>query len=142
MAEAVRSIRLGVVSTAKDFEELPGLKVTVERVEYHPEMKTPPDRPHCFVYFINIHNGSETPVTIRGRKWVVTNNRGEVLVVEGEGVVGQTPRLDPDESFDYNSCHLLDTGEATAEGAYFGVDDSGRRILTRIPKFRMKVPEN
>lgn len=133
-------ITFRLVSSATSFTELPGLKVTVGRVDYHPEANTPPDRPHCFVYFITIHNESDTTVTIRGRKWVVTNSRGEVLVVEGDGVVGETPRIEPGQSFDYNSCHLLDTEEAVAEGAYFGVDDSGSRVMTRIPQFRMQVP--
>jgi len=28
-----------------------------------------------------------------------------------------------------------------AEGSYLGVDAAGRRIITRIPKFKMVVPE-
>ena len=36
----------------------------------------------CFVYFITIHNDTEEPVTIKGRKWVVTNDEGEITAVE------------------------------------------------------------
>jgi ApaG protein len=128
------------MSDAGAFYTLPGLRVTVDRVIYRPDAETPPDRPHCFVYFVTIHNAGTLAVTIRGRKWVVTNSRGEVLVVEGDGVVGQTPRIEPGESFSYNSYHLLEEGPAEAEGSYFGVDDKGRRILVRIPKFKMEVP--
>ena len=120
--------------------ELPGLKVTVDRVVFEPRAQTPPDRPYCFVYFITIHNESEVPVTIRARKWVVRGDDGEVIAVEGDGVVGQTPLLHPAESFSYNSCHLLRTKSAVAEGAYLGLDAEGRRVLTRIPAFRMQVP--
>ena len=56
--------------------------MTVDRVLYQPDVETPPERPHCFVYFITIHNDTDTPVTIRGRKWVVTNTRGEITGVE------------------------------------------------------------
>jgi len=62
-------------------------------------------------------------------------------VVEGHGVVGQTPRIEPGQSFHYNSRHQLDTEWAVAEGSYFGVDDLGRRFLVRIPRFRMQLPE-
>jgi ApaG protein len=128
------------VSLNAKFLELPGLRVTVDRVVYYPEAETPADRPHCFAYFISIHNDSEFPVTIKGRKWVVTNERGEITAVEGEGVVGETPTIQPGSSFSYNSFHLLDSNKAVAEGSYLGLDSTGRRVLTRIPRFEMKVP--
>ena len=121
------------------FHELPGLDVTVDRVVHQPDADTPPDRPHCFVYFITIHNRSAVTVTIRARKWIVTNLQGEVTVLEGDGVVGEQPRLESGDEFSYNSFHLLDTPGATAEGSYVGVDEGGRWVLTRIPKFTMKV---
>ncbi len=120
--------------------ELPGLRVTVDQVIYHAAAQTPADRPHCFVYFITIHNDSEVAVTIKGRKWVVRADDGEITAVEGDGVVGQMPRIDPGEEFSYNSFHLLRTRSAVAEGAYLGLDTDGRRVFTRIPPFRMEVP--
>ena len=115
--------------------------MTVDRVVYQPDALTPPDRPHCFVYYITIHNDSNATVTIKGRKWVVTNEGGEVTAVEGEGVVGQLPRIEPGEKFSYNSFHLLDTRTAVAEGSYLGIDANGRKVLTRIPRFEMVVPD-
>lgn len=124
------------------FFEPEDLTVTVDRVLYQPDVQTPPDRPHCFVYFISIHNGMDISVTIHGRKWVVTNNRGEVIAVEGDGVVGEHPTIEPGEKFSYNSFHLLDTSSAVAEGSYIGVDGNGRKVLTRIPKFTLTVPDS
>ncbi len=128
------------MSGSSKFIELPGLRVTVDKVVHHPKADSPSDRPHCFVYFITIHNDSEVAVTIRARKWVVTNERGEVMALEGEGVVGQSPNIPPGESWSYNSFHLLDTPTAVAEGSYLGLDAEGRRVIVRIPKFRMEVP--
>ncbi len=122
------------------FFEPPGLRVTVDKVVYYKDARTTSDRSHCFVYFISIHNHTEQAVTIKGRKWVVTNERGKITAVEGEGVVGETPTIRPGESFSYNSYHLVDTGTAVAEGSYLGVDAQGRFVLTRIPRFEMKVP--
>ena len=79
-------------------------------------------------------------MTIKARKWVVTNDRGEVTAVEGDGVVGEHPLIEPGEKFSYNSFHLLDTKTAVAEGSYLGIDALGRKVLTRIPKFKMRVP--
>lgn len=122
------------------FFEPEKLTVTVDRVEYRPEVDTPVDRPHCFAYFISIHNHTDIPVTIHGRKWVVTDSGGDVTAVEGDGVVGEHPTIEPGAKFSYNSFHLLDTNTAVAEGSYIGVDANGRRVLTRIPKFKMSVP--
>lgn len=121
--------------------ELPGLRVTVDRVVFHADAQTPPDRPYCFVYFITIHNDADVAVTIRGRKWVVRGDDGEVTAVEGDGVVGQTPVIEPGETFSYNSFHLLGGKGAVAEGAYLGLDAEGRRVVARIPAFRLEVPD-
>jgi ApaG protein len=120
--------------------ELPGLRATVDRVVFHSQAQGPSDRPHCFVYFITIHNDTDVAVTIRGRKWVVRADDGEVTAVEGDGVVGQNPLLHPGESFSYNSFHLLRTRVAVAEGAYLGLTAEGRPVVVRIPAFRMIVP--
>jgi ApaG protein len=129
------------VSCRNDYLEPEGLRVTVDRVVYNPSFEAPEDRPHCFVYFITIHNDTDVPVTIKLRKWVVTNERGDVCAYEGNGVVGQYPVINPGSKFSYNSFHLLDTRSAVAEGSYLGVNDDGRPVLTRIPKFKMVVPE-
>ncbi len=120
--------------------ELPGLKVTVDRLLYQRLKTEQSEKPHSFIYFISIHNNSGVAVTIRGRKWVVTHDDGSVLVVEGDGVVGETPTIQPGGKFSYNSRHIIGTDSAMAEGAYLGVDDCGRRVMMRIPKFRMEVP--
>jgi ApaG protein len=130
------------VSVKNEFLELPGLHVTVDRVVHHPDAQTPPDRPHCFAYFITIHNDSDVTVTIKGRKWVVKNSRGEITAVEGDGVVGQFPTIEPGESFSYNSFHLNDTTTAVAEGSYIGMDERGRKVLTRIPRFEMDAGQS
>lgn len=129
------------MKTSSEFTELPGLTVNVDNVIYQPDAQTPAERPHCFAYYITILNRSDIAVTIKGRKWVVRNSRGEITAVEGDGVVGQFPTIEPGGEFTYNSYHLLDTNSAVAEGSYLGVDESGRRILVRIPKFEMTVPD-
>ena len=123
-----------------DFLEPAGLRVTVDQVLYQPQAETPADRPHCFVYFISIHNDTDSAVTIKGRKWVVTNERGEITAVEGTGVIGQHPTIAPGDKFSYNSFHLIDTDTAVAEGSYLGMDASRRKVLARIPRFQMTVP--
>jgi len=63
-----------------------------------------------------------------------------VVVVGGDGVVGQTPDLGPGEDFSYNSYHVTG-GNGTAEGAFFGQTAGGEWIFVRIPPFRLEVPD-
>jgi len=120
--------------------ELPGLWVSVDRVEYNPHEEGTPDRPYGFIYHITIHNDSPRVVTIKGRKWVVTSAESSKLVIEGDGVVGECPRLTPGTQFHYQSYHLLPWESAIAEGSYLGTIEDGERVFTRIPAFKMEVP--
>jgi ApaG protein len=119
--------------------ELAGLHVKVDRVVHMPQLEAPPDRPHPFVYFITVSNESSVPVTIKGRKWVVTDSEGRCVVVEGDGVVGEFPYLKPHHQFSYNSYHTIGS-DSVAEGAFFGVTDGGEAVFTRIPRFEMRAP--
>ena len=121
-----------------EFKELQGLKVTVDKVVYMPQLDAPPDRPYPFVYYITIRNDSDETVTIKGRKWVVNDDGGECLVVEGDGVVGKCPRLEPGQEFSYNSYHVIGR-DSVAEGSFFGVSEDGSPVITRIPKFEMRL---
>ena len=54
-------------------------------------------------------------------------------------MVGQFPKLSPGETFSYNSYHVV-AGGAAASGAFFGETAAGEWIFTRIPEFRLEVP--
>ncbi|MDB6070119.1 MAG: magnesium transporter [Verrucomicrobiales bacterium] len=82
---------------------------------------------------------SRMAVTLKARKWVVKQRNGEIIVVEGDGVVGQFPRLEPGGEFSYNSCHTIGQ-DSEATGAYFVEADDGRQFFVRIPVFLMELP--
>ena len=120
--------------------EYEGLRVIVDDVVYMPSLAAPADKPHPFVYFISIHNDSPLPVTLRARKWVVSEDGGEVTVVEGDGLVGQNPLIEPGGHFSYNSYHVV-ARRARVSGAFFGQTATGEWIFARIPEFRLEVPD-
>jgi ApaG protein len=122
------------------YKELPGLEVTVDDVIYMPSLDAPADRPFPFVYFISIRNNSHLTITVKARKWVVKAANGETIVVEGDGVVGQFPRLEPGGEYSYNSCHTI-SQNSRAEGAYFVEADDGQVYVVRIPGFDMELPQ-
>ena len=125
----------------EEINEFSGLRVSIDEVVYMPGLDAPSDKPHPFVYFITIHNDSPIPVTLRARKWVVREKEGEVTVVEGDGIVGQSPLIEPGGNFAYNSYHVVGS-DAEVEGAFFGTTAMGDPIYTLIPAFKLKVPDN
>lgn len=120
---------------------LAGLVAQLDKLVYHHGGKSlPPDKPHAFVYFITIENRSDRTVTLLGRKWVIHHADGSQLVVEGDKIVGETPRLPPGEHFSYNSYHV--TGcSARAFGSFHGVDEFGNRVHVVMPPFELRVPD-
>lgn len=121
-------------------QELPGLRVTVDKVVHHRDVNFPAETPHGFIYFLTIANLSTSTVRLVGRKWIIKSTDGSVEVIEGDGIVGQSPLIPPGESFSYNSYHL--TGQpVTAEGAFHGTTEDGRRIFVRIPVFALTPPD-
>ncbi|WP_438482927.1 Co(2+)/Mg(2+) efflux protein ApaG [Oleiharenicola lentus] len=122
--------------------ELAGLKVVLDKLVYQfGSAQLPDDRPHAFIYYLTIRNESDRTVTLLGRKWVIENADGTRLVVEGDKIVGETPRLEPGEQFSYNSCHIGST-DGRAFGSFHGLDEFGARIFVRIPAFDMTIPRD
>lgn len=119
---------------------LPGLTARLDKLVYHHGgTSLPSDQPHAFVYFVTIANASDRTVTLLGRKWVIAHADGTSLVVEGDKIVGETPRLAPGEQFSYNSYHV--TGDdARVQGSFHGVDEHGGLIHVILPPFELVVP--
>jgi ApaG protein len=121
-------------------EELLGLTAHLDRLCYHHGgVSLPEDKPHAFVYFVTIRNSSDRTVTLLGRKWVIEHADGTQLVVEGDKIVGETPRLAPGEHFSYNSYHVSG-GDARVQGSFHGVDDSGRKVHVILAPFDLAIP--
>jgi ApaG protein len=120
--------------------ELPGLRVELDKLVYrHGGEQLPVDRPHAFIYYLTIRNDSDRTVTLLGRKWVIEHADGTSLVVEGDKIVGETPTLEPGGHFSYNSYHVTSC-DGRVHGSFHGLDDQGRRVFVRIPKFDMVIP--
>ena len=121
-------------------ETTEGIKVSVE-TEYQPEYSSPKQRHFVFTYRITIENLSEYTTHLLRRYWLIHDSNGDVMEVEGEGVVGQQPVLEPGEKHQYVSgCHLK-TSMGKMEGFYLmeRVVD-GRQFQAKIPVFNMIVP--
>ncbi|WP_338467788.1 Co2+/Mg2+ efflux protein ApaG [Novosphingobium sp. ZN18A2] len=93
-----------------------------------------------WVYHIRIENASDEAFTLVTRHWRITDGRGVVNFVDGEGVVGDQPRLEPGESHDYVSGCPLGTSHGSMEGHYTMRRDDGSLFEVAIPFFPLAAP--
>ncbi len=111
------------------------IKVSV-KPEYDPKNSFPSENRFVFRYNITIENLSENPIILLKRKWLIYDVGFGFTEVEGDGVIGLTPEILPQEQFNYFSNVVLRSGVGNMGGKYFC-----RNLLTKeyleinIPKF-------
>jgi ApaG protein len=117
-----------------------GVKVSVETT-YQPEYSNPANEHFMFAYKIRIENLSHYSVQLISRHWNIFDSNGTQREVEGEGVVGQQPIIEPGGMHEYVSGCNLQTDMGTMHGSYEMrrlVDDEALTVL--IPKFSLIAP--
>lgn len=117
-----------------------GVKVTVI-TDYQKEYSSPSQSHYVFTYRITIENCSPYTVQLQRRHWCIFDSNGYIKEVEGEGVVGKKPVLEPGEVHQYVSGCNLRTGIGKMAGKYVmerTVD--GKRFEVSIPEFTLMVP--
>jgi ApaG protein len=60
--------------------------------------------------------------------------------VRGEGVVGDTPRIEAGDSYDYVSGCPLETSSGSMMGKFHMIDDEGSTFDAIIPAFQLDAP--
>lgn len=117
-----------------------GVKVTVE-TEYQPSYSSPSQYHYVFTYRVTIENQSDFTVQLMRRHWHIHDAAYTVREVEGEGVVGQQPVLEPGQVHQYVSGCNLKSGVGKMLGTYLveRVVD-GATFQVTIPEFTMVAP--
>jgi ApaG protein len=116
-----------------------GITVRVS-VNYLAEQSEPRHGRWFWSYHIRIENDGDATVQLLTRHWIITDGRGEVAEVVGDGVVGDQPVLDPGESYDYVSGCPLQTPTGSMEGSYGMIDADGEPFDVAIPVFPLHAP--
>mgnify|MGYP002780888769 CR=1 FL=1 len=116
-----------------------GITVRVA-VSYLPEQSAPASGRWFWSYHIRIENGSDRSVQLLSRHWLITDGRGSLHEVRGEGVVGEMPLIAPGASFDYVSGCPLSTPSGVMRGSYRMVDENGTPFDVEIPAFSLLGP--
>ncbi|HRE31420.1 MAG TPA: Co2+/Mg2+ efflux protein ApaG [Candidatus Berkiella sp.] len=113
-----------------------GVEVTTEFLRDH---STPHQKRFAFSYTITIKNHSKEPYRLLKRHWFITDANGQVQEVQGEGVVGEQPLIQPGRSFRYTSGTILRTPVGSMHGLYQMVGPNGAYYDAIIPAFRLAI---
>jgi ApaG protein len=117
-----------------------GVKVSVETI-YQPEYSNPANEHFMFAYRVNIENLSEYTVQLMRRHWDIFDSNGTRREVDGEGVVGEQPVIEPGDVHEYVSGCNLKTDMGSMRGSYEmkRVVD-GAVFNVSIPEFFLVAP--
>jgi ApaG protein len=116
-----------------------GVRVRVQSM-YLPDQSSPRDDRYVFAYTITISNEGARTAQLKTRHWIITDGRGEIEEVRGDGVVGEQPRLAPGQSFQYTSGCVLQTPIGTMQGSYRFWRDDGSYFDATIATFSLASP--
>ena len=109
-------------------------------VTYLPE-QSEPDRGRWFwAYHIRIENRGDQPAQLLTRHWIITDGRGNQQRVDGDGVVGEQPVVQPGKSYDYVSGCPLATPTGSMKGSYRMIGLDGEIFEVKIPHFALIAP--
>jgi ApaG protein len=117
-----------------------GVQVSVETF-YQPDYSNPLQYEFMFAYRITIENHNSFAVQLHRRHWYIFDSNGSNREVEGEGVVGVQPTLQPGERYQYVSGCNLRTEMGKMKGTYQMENLHNKKPFeVNIPEFEMIAP--
>jgi ApaG protein len=117
-----------------------GVTVSVETF-YQPDYSNPANNEFMFAYRINIENNNSFPVKLLRRHWFIYDATGSLREVEGEGVIGVQPVINPGTKYQYISGCNLRTEMGKMYGKYQMENvNTKKQFDVTIPAFEMTVP--
>ena len=116
------------------------IAVTVE-TDYLERESDPAVSQYVFSYTITIENLGIETVQLMTRHWVVTSGGSELVRVNGDGVVGEQPVLEPENGFRYTSGTSIKDSVGSMHGHYmFRRESTGELFEVKIPRFDLIYP--
>ena len=114
-----------------------GIQVSVETT-YQPDFSNPQQHHYVFTYKVRIENKSNHTVQLLRRRWEIYDATESRKIVEGDGVVGQQPILEPGEFHTSVSGCNLKSGLGKMRGS-FTLEKlmDGKLLEIVIPEFQL-----
>ncbi|HVE89969.1 MAG TPA: Co2+/Mg2+ efflux protein ApaG [Burkholderiaceae bacterium] len=110
------------------------------RPQFLPDYSNPSEDTFMFAYTVTIKNTGEATAQLISRHWIITDANNKIEEVEGDGVVGEQPILQPGEAFEYTSGCPLPTPVGSMRGTYHCVGADGTQFEASIPEFVLSMP--
>jgi len=111
------------------------------QTQYEPRFSSPMQYHYVFAYRITITNKSNHTVQLLRRHWHIIDAIGTHKEVQGDGVVGEQPIIEPSDSYQYVSGSNIKSGIGKMYGYYvFERIIDGKLFLVEIPDFTMVAP--
>jgi len=107
---------------------------------YVDDQSSPASNRFVFGYRVQIDNQGDEAVQLMSRYWQITDSLGRTMEVEGAGVVGEQPLIEPGDRFEYTSGTPLNTPSGVMTGRYQMVTASGEAFDADIPAFSLDAP--
>lgn len=107
---------------------------------YLPEQSDPDRDYYVWTYHVRVENGTDQPVRLLARRWIITDAAGHIEEVSGDGVVGVQPLIAAGMAYDYVSGCPLGTPSGRMQGHYVMLTEDGDRFLITIPQFPLEMP--
>jgi ApaG protein len=134
------------VTVAREYaEETRGINVRVAAF-FLEDQSEPDEGRYVWAYRVTIENHGKQTVQLLRRTWRITDAKGRTRLVQGDGVVGEQPVLEPGQAFEYTSGTPLETPSGFMSGQYHMVTKSAapREISeafdVTIPAFSLDSP--
>ena len=108
--------------------------------QYVDEQSKPDSDRYVFAYTITITNNGDVGAQLISRHWIITDANGKIQEVNGDGVVGEQPHLNPGEQFRYSSGTVLETPVGAMQGLYRMEAEGGLFFDAPIAPFTLAVP--
>ena len=115
------------------------IQISVEPF-YVDDQSSPANSRFVFGYRVQIDNEGSEAVQLMSRYWQITDALGRTVEVEGAGVVGEQPLIEPGDRFEYTSGTPLATPSGIMTGRYQMVTASGEQFEADIPAFSLDAP--
>jgi len=116
-----------------------GIRVQV-RPEFSLADSIPADGTFVFSYQISMANEGDSAARLLFRHWRIHDAAGEDSLVDGDGVVGEQPVLEPGDSHEYQSYCVLRSPVGYMEGYYTFVRPTGEQFRVEVPRFHLNGP--
>jgi ApaG protein len=118
------------------------IEVSVEPA-YLSEQSNPLDNHYVWSYSVNIRNNGTDSIQLKERHWKIMDAQGNIQEVQGKGVIGKQPIINPGEQYNYISGTPLTTPSGFMSGTY-SMENTGQgnsdSFDVEIPAFSLDSP--